>query len=152
MNPKAVFHILFGSWMVVLLSETALAQGGHAAPHWTYDGRTGPQYWGGLDDAFEECATGRSQSPINFSSAKDTALEKMEFSDSPTPLNIVNNGHTIQVNYGKGSSVTIGRKSYSRLQFHFHSPSEHTEDGSPYDMVAHLVHRGRDGELAVSVF
>jgi carbonic anhydrase len=35
------------------------------------------------------------------------------------------------------------------LQFHFHSPSEHTVGGKPYDMVAHLVHQSDDGQLGV---
>ncbi|MCH7575749.1 MAG: carbonic anhydrase family protein [Candidatus Marinimicrobia bacterium] len=135
--------------MVILLSDSTFAQSGHSAPHWTYDGRTGPGYWGDLDHAFEECLAGRSQSPINISSGTDASLEKIHFSYAPTPLNIVNNGHTIQVNYAEGSYVTIGRKTYDLLQFHFHSPSEHTVDGAPYDMVAHLVHSSRDGELAV---
>lgn len=149
MKPNGLLLLLYAPLLALCLNDTALAQTEHAAPHWTYDGRSGPRYWGDLDHAFEECLAGRSQSPIDISSATDAALEKLDFSYAPTPLNIVNNGHTIQVNYAQGSYVTIGRKTYDLLQFHFHSPSEHTVDGAPYDMVAHLVHSSRDGELAV---
>jgi len=66
-----------------------------------------------------------------------------------TPLKVVNNGHAIQVNYGAGSTLTVDGKTYHLAQFHFHSPSEHTQDGKPYAMEAHLVHKADDGSLAV---
>lgn len=42
------------------------------------------------------------------------------------------------------------RKSYHSLQFHFHSPSEHTFDGKNYDLEMHIVHSNADGS-ALSV-
>ena len=36
------------------------------------------------------------------------------------------------------------------LQFHFHSPSEHTFDGKHYELELHIVHKKKDKEeLAV---
>jgi carbonic anhydrase len=35
------------------------------------------------------------------------------------------------------------------VQFHFHKPSEEKIDGKSHAMVAHLVHKGADGKLAV---
>ena len=62
---------------------------------------------------------------------------------------IVNNGHTVQVNYAPGSSVTVDGREFELKQFHFHSPSENKIDGKQYPLEAHLVHADKDGNLAV---
>ncbi|WP_197722080.1 carbonic anhydrase [Sulfuriflexus mobilis] len=118
-------------------------------PHWGYEGHEGPAHWGDLAAEYATCKTGKSQSPINISGARPAQLADIRFSYQPTTLDVVNNGHTIQVNYAAGSSIEVGGKQYQLLQFHFHSPSEHTVDGQPYDMVAHLVHQAGDGQLGV---
>ena len=64
-------------------------------------------------------------------------------------LNIINNGHTIQVNYAPGSSLTVGGKTYTLQQFHFHHPSEEHVNGHGFDMVAHLVHSDGERHFAV---
>ena len=64
-------------------------------------------------------------------------------------MRIIDNGHTIQVNYDPGSSISVGGKQYALVQFHFHKPSEERINGKAYDMVAHLVHKDRDGNLGV---
>ena len=62
---------------------------------------------------------------------------------------VVNNGHTIQVNYASGSSINIDNNEFELKQFHFHSPSENTIEGRSYPMEAHFVHADKDGNLAV---
>jgi carbonic anhydrase len=62
---------------------------------------------------------------------------------------MIDNGHTIEINYEPGSFITVGDKRYELLRFHFHKPSEEQIDGKSADMVAHLVHRSADGKLAV---
>ena len=42
----------------------------------------------------------------------------------------------------------MGRR-FELIQFHFHRPSEERINGRAYDMVAHLVHKDLDGQLAV---
>ena len=66
---------------------------------------------------------------------------------SPSPLKIIDNGHSIQVNYMPGQ-LRHGRRKGVRagVQFHFHKPSEEKIDGKVHDMVAHLVHRGPGGQ------
>ena len=39
-----------------------------------------------------------------------------------SPLGRPQPGHTIQVNYAPGSTLTFDGKTYALLQFHFHSP------------------------------
>ena len=61
----------------------------------------------------------------------------------------VHNGHTTQVNYPSGSTLTVAGCEYELIQFHFHHSSEHTVDGHFFDLELHLVHRDADGRLLV---
>ncbi|GLD96920.1 hypothetical protein PINS_up005603 [Pythium insidiosum] len=49
----------------------------------------------------------------------------------------------------KENYLTIGDKTYYTVQFHLHTPSEHTVDGEAQAMELHLVHQADDGSLAV---
>ena len=121
-------------------------------PEWTYEGANGPESWGELSDEFAVCSSGTQQSPIDLRNASSVDAERseLEFDYKSTPLSIVNNGHTIQINYQPGSTLTLNGQTYDLLQFHFHDPSEHTVDSNVYPMEAHLVHQNADtGELAV---
>ncbi|HVS25601.1 MAG TPA: carbonic anhydrase family protein [Gammaproteobacteria bacterium] len=119
--------------------------------HWSYTGHTGPAYWGTLEQDYQTCALGRTQSPIDIRDAgvHKSDLPAIEFHYQPSKLKIIDNGHTVQVNYAPGSSISVGGKRYELQQFHFHKPSEEKLDGKSYDMVAHLVHKDADGKLAV---
>ena len=64
-----------------------------------------------------------TQSPIDISETSGASVEPIEFDYHLTPLEIVHNGHTVQVNYQPGSGITVGGKRYELLQFHFHTPS-----------------------------
>ncbi len=125
------------------------ADKGHAAPHWSYGGKDGPSHWGDLSADFSACKKGKKQSPINITKAQSAALGAIAFNYKTSKLDIVNNGHTIQANYDSGSSISMDGKSYNLLQFHFHGPSEHTVDGGHSRMEMHLVHKSKDGALAV---
>jgi carbonic anhydrase len=46
-------------------------------------------------------------------------------------------------------SIAIKGKSYSLVQFHFHSSSEHRVSGAQTPLEIHFVHRASDGALAV---
>ena len=138
--------LAFGWVLGVALSPTC-AIGQRA--EWTYKGPEGPSYWGKLDPAFATCAVGHAQSPIDIKDAKKSDLPPLKFDYKAVPLNIIDNGHTVQVNYAPGSTLTVGDKTYALKQFHFHHPSEEHINGQGYDMVAHLVHADADGHLAV---
>jgi len=118
-------------------------------PHWSYQGHGGPAEWGELDPAFATCQLGKLQSPIDIRGAKAADLPAIKFDYKPSPLRVIDNGHTIQVNYAPGSSIDVGGTRYELVQFHFHKPSEEKIDGKAHAMVAHLVHKGADGKLAV---
>src|SRR5262245_34226620 len=115
---------------------------------WDYGAAHGPAHWGEIKPQFAACASGKTQSPIDIRGAVPGSLEPIRFDYRPVPLRIVDNGHTIQVNYAKGSAISIGGRRYELVQFHFHNPSEEKVDGVGYPMVVHLVHRNTDGALA----
>ena len=119
------------------------------APHWSYGPHAGPAEWGDLQKEFTTCKLGKTQSPIDIRGAKTADLPAIKFDYKPVPLRVIDNGHTIQVNYAKGSSIEVGGTRYELVQFHFHKPSEERIEGKTHDMVVHLVHAGADGKLAV---
>jgi len=117
--------------------------------HWSYTGHGGPADWGTLSPEFETCGLGKHQSPIDIHGAKPADLPAIRFDYHAAPLAVVDNGHTIQVNYAPGSTIDVGGARYELVQFHFHKPSEEKIDGKSHAMVAHLVHRNPQGKLAV---
>lgn len=117
--------------------------------HWSYEGSTGPDFWGSLDPSFVTCADGSAQTPINIVSPTLTDLPDIQFAYQSGQAEIENNGHTIQANALEGSSITVNGKTYELLQAHFHAPSEHTVNGKSYPAEVHFVHRADDGTLAV---
>lgn len=130
--------------------ESSPAEGGH---EWSYEGETGPSHWAELDPLNSACANGTEQSPINIqkAQAKEAAkLENLEINYVSSDFSLVNNGHTVQGNIQKGeNSIILNGKTYTLAQFHFHTPSEHLINGNAYDMELHLVHKDKDGQLAV---
>lgn len=131
----------------------AADSGGHGATgpaaHWGYSGAAGPGQWGDLSTAYELCKTGHQQSPIDIGHTQQAGLASFEADYHAIPLHVVNNGHTIQVNYAPGSILRLGHSEYQLLQFHFHSPSENTLNGKHFDMEIHFVHKDGDGHLGV---
>jgi len=134
---------------VLIVSGQGMTPTPQPLPHWTYEGAEGPTNWGNLDSRFAVCATGRAQSPINLSKAQMVPLTDIKFDYKASKLNIFNNGHTIQVNYDAGSSITYNEIPYNLVQFHFHHPSEHSIDGQTFALELHLVHSSASGDLAV---
>lgn len=117
--------------------------------HWSYEGETGPANWGKINAAWSKCGVGNRQSPIDIRDGMKVDLEQIVFDYKPSSFNVVDNGHTIQVNVSGGNFVTVQNRSYELVQFHFHRPSEERINGRSFEMVVHLVHRDAEGKLAV---
>lgn len=115
--------------------------------HWTY---SEVKKWG-EESGFETCKLGQEQSPINIvkKEVKKSDWPAIETHYKSSKAEIVNNGHTIQINLATGGSAQLRNNQYKLLQFHFHTPSEEKINGKNYPMVAHLVHKNKDGHLAV---
>ena len=97
---------------------TTAAATGDANPVWHYEGDEGPAKWGTLSAKFASCANGRAQSPIDIvAPARRATTDAIALNFAPANLRIVhhehvadaiNNGHTIQVNYSEGDTLTVG--------------------------------------------
>jgi carbonic anhydrase len=146
---KAIVAAFSVSVLGALIASPMKTVANEDAPHWAYGGAENPTHWGELSEDFAQCEQGRAQSPINIEQSQNSSPANLEFSYQPTPLAIVNNGHSIQVNYQPGSTVTIDGETYELKQFHFHTPSEHELSGDAAPMELHLVHQNEAGQLAV---
>jgi carbonic anhydrase len=124
---------------------------------WNYedDSKYGPSHWA---DFYPTCE-GTDQSPIDFQLSTvrtSKALTDFTFTNydkKPASFNMVNNGHSVQVNLPDNSITVSGAgflATYTLAQFHFHwGPdntvgSEHTVDGRAAPLEIHLVHWNSD--------
>jgi len=120
----------------------------HAA-HWSYEGEGAPENWAKIDTKFFMCKEGRNQSPINLSGFTEAELPPIDFNYHLVSTEILDNGHTEQINVKNGSSITIDGITFDLKQFHFHTPSENNINGESFPLEAHFVHASKDGTLAV---
>lgn len=133
----------------------------HARPHasdshgvdglWAYEGENGPQAWGKLKPEFNVCATGKRQSPINIDETMTLQgpAEPLQFNYTASSGTVVNNGRTIQVDMSGDNTLTVRGSAYKLVQFHFHTPSGEQVNNRSFAMVAHLVHKNSEGQLAI---
>lgn len=136
------------AWAIAgtLASGIATAAGG---THWGYAGHEGPEHWGGLAAEFATCGSGKNQSPVDLVGMVEGDLPAIRVSYRAGGSEILNNGHTVQVNYAPGSSIGVDGRTFELKQFHVHAPSENTIEGRSYPMEAHFVHADGDDNLAV---
>ncbi len=120
----------------------------HAA-EWGYEGDVGPSHWGTLDPRYALADSGQSQSPIDIPSTASATAPAFAIEYTPSRINLVYNGHTVEEKEEGGSFLTLQDTRYELAQFHFHSPSEHTVDGAHAAMEMHLVHKSAAQEVAV---
>ena len=134
-----------------------------AGVEWGYSGNEGPENWG---KDYPTCAMGRNQSPLDIVTervldiselvdegqtvgSRPAGFLKIEPAYQDVPLIIINNGHSVQVNYEPGSVMTVHGRSRELKQFHFHAPSENRIGGESFPMEAHFVHADENGNLTV---
>lgn len=105
------------------------------------------------DEVAELCGTGMSQSPIDVrsdlavpaaSQAGDRGVTTFGASTDLNKVNIENTGHGLNTNFDATDFDAVidtpeGPQSLTPLQFHWHSPSEHSIDGIIYPLEVHLV-------------
>lgn len=148
MIRRAALKMLAGTALCPLCAQSLFAN----EAHWNYEGSTGPDNWGTLNAANRTCSIGSQQSPIDISGPIDATQAPLELSWSKQPDTIVDNGHTIQLNFTPGDTLTIGGRTYGMVQFHFHHPSEHLLQGERFSMEAHFVHADGHDLAVVGVF
>ncbi len=94
---------------------------------------------------------GKMQSPINIlSNQAEDGKHNVTFHFNDEINKIENLGHTVQLDFTPGNTITEDGKTYEFKQAHFHTPSEHLIDGVTYPMEMHLVNQlvnQKEGEI-----
>ncbi|GAB6019183.1 hypothetical protein CHUAL_000802 [Chamberlinius hualienensis] len=131
---------------------------------WTYDGISGPSFWGLINPKWSLCNKGRRQSPVNVDPSKllfDPNLRLLHVDKHRVSGNLTNTGHsiifTVDPQTREPVNITEGPLSY-RYQFHeihLHYGtkdtvgSEHTIDG--YAFPAEIQIFGFNSQLYSNV-
>ena len=165
--PQLILRHFFYFLLLVSSIAYAATDDSSVKTKWGYEGKIGPKYWGQLSEKFSLCETGKTQSPINmpktaprkviklkvnYESSNYSIIEEgqtdLDINGNPT---IINNGHTIQVNFHekRREQIVFDDQTYKLLQFHFHAPSETLFDNQSFPAEIHFVHQGKDGKVAV---
>lgn len=84
---------------------------------------------------------GLLQSPINILSADASVAGKhhVTLNFNGHIEKVRNLGHTVQLDFEPGNTISAEGKTYEFKQLHFHTPSEHLIDGITYPMEMHVV-------------
>ncbi|EOA25439.1 hypothetical protein CARUB_v10018775mg [Capsella rubella] len=112
----------------------------------------GPEGWGQINPEWKVCNSGRFQSPIDLTNERVSLIHDQAWKRQykPAPAVITNRGHDIMVSWkGDAGKVTIRQTDFKLVQCHWHSPSEHTVNGTRYDLELHMVHTSAGGRTAV---
>ncbi|KAK8532101.1 hypothetical protein V6N12_053550 [Hibiscus sabdariffa] len=114
--------------------------------------KKGPKHWGELKEEWNACKKGNIQSPIDMTSDRVKVLQKSEelqMTYKPAESMIKNRGHDIAVKWPKkdAGSLKINGTEYLLQQAHWHSPSEHTINGTRYALELHMVHQSTDPKV-----
>lgn len=156
MKPLFPFSLLIVAFLAGCATPETTPEAAPAESHtesakWTYQSETGPANWGTLSAEYATCGTGMAQSPIDLplASANVTDLPALMFDYSATTLSLSDTGHGYKAAPDGSHTLSIGGDTYRLLQFHAHTPSEHTIEGESFPMEIHFVHQSEVGELAV---
>ena len=146
---KEIYRWTCGLLLLLTINAAPIFACGATHGEWGYSGDSGPEHWGALKPEYSACASGKNQSPIDLNSIVEADLPPLNLHYEPATTEILNNGHTVQVNFAPGNILSVDNIHFELKQIHFHTPSENHIGGKPFPMEAHLVHADSNGQLAV---
>ncbi|KAK8575649.1 hypothetical protein V6N13_033104 [Hibiscus sabdariffa] len=111
----------------------------------------GPSRWGMLKPEWGNCSAGREQSPIDIGTVQvSSQLGDLQRNYSSAQAVLRNRTTDVAVVFiGDAGSITINGIVYKAVNCHWHSPSEHTFNGTRYPLEIHIVHLSDRNETAV---
>ena len=131
------------------------ASNSHGEEEYSYkeEDNKGPENWGNIKPEWKICATGKLQSPIDIQNErvqKNSQIGKLQKEYKPAPAVLKNRGHDVMLQWsGNAGELRINGTHYKLIQCHWHTPAEHTINGTKFDMELHAVHQTSKGETAV---
>ena len=141
------------------LVSTAILTGAFFTPAangqdiWSYEGATGPNYWGSLSNEYAACQAGAHQSPINLEGTDPAVLHALHLNYNVNPIALRHTGKQITQTYMPGSFLKVGVNDFELKSFTFHTPSEHTISGKQFPLEIQFKHEDKSGKTAIlSVF
>eukprot|EP01097_Dermamoeba_algensis_P003161 TRINITY_DN2268_c0_g1_i1.p1 TRINITY_DN2268_c0_g1~~TRINITY_DN2268_c0_g1_i1.p1 ORF type:complete len:857 (-),score=254.91 TRINITY_DN2268_c0_g1_i1:197-2767(-) len=119
----------------------------NVCPLWDYKNTSN---WAQLCPDFATCAGGR-QSPIDISGvAKSGQPAPLNALYAPFRVTLFNTGNRLLLPVPEYTGVlTFNNVVYSFTHVYFHTPSEHTINGTKFDLEIQLVHESVEGHEAV---
>ncbi|XVF75745.1 hypothetical protein PTKIN_Ptkin13bG0211800 [Pterospermum kingtungense] len=111
----------------------------------------GPSRWGFLKPEWRNCSVGRRQSPINIGAVEvNSQLGDLQRNYTSAPAVLRNRTEDVAVEWsGNAGSITINGIVYTVASCHWHSPSEHTLNGTRFPLELHVVHSSAQKQTAV---
>ncbi|XP_057534577.1 alpha carbonic anhydrase 7-like isoform X1 [Amaranthus tricolor] len=152
MKKPTLLSLLF---LCVLFLQSITAQEVDDETEFSYMRRSenGPHRWGKIKKEWAKCGSGKMQSPIDLLHRrvqvfpKSEEIIKLYRSGNAT---VKNRGHDIMIEWESADSkIQINGTNYILRQCHWHSPSEHTINGTRFAAELHLVHQSSDNKIAV---
>ncbi|XBI81636.1 hypothetical protein VPH35_090496 [Triticum aestivum] len=127
------------------------AAASHALFNYKEKDPTGPDKWAKLNKGWAACGDGKKQSPINIRKVKiNKDMGPLEQTYKLSACTLENRGHDFILQWkGGNGKLTIEKKDYVLQQVHWHVPSEHTANGTRFDMELHMVHEDSSKARAV---
>ncbi|XP_022747441.1 alpha carbonic anhydrase 4-like [Durio zibethinus] len=137
-----------------LFSSLILSSCSQSQSHeFNYDEGTGrgPSRWGSLKPEWRNCSVGQEQSPINIGTVHvRSQLGDLQRNYASAPAVLRNRTEDVAVIWlGNAGSITINGIVYRVVNCHWHSPSEHTFNGTRLPLELHIVHRSAQNRIAV---
>ncbi|BAT85217.1 hypothetical protein LR48_Vigan04g074400 [Vigna angularis] len=151
------FFVIFFLFIIYPSTFTASSLS-HSKPEdeefgYTEGSRNGPDNWWRLNPKWRVCGKGKRQSPIDLSDKvvhEFPQLGNLQKYYKPAPALLKNMGHVIMVKWnGNAGQLNINGTYYKLVQCHWHTPSEHTFNGTKFELELHAVHQNSKGEIAV---
>ncbi|XP_025015492.2 alpha carbonic anhydrase 4 isoform X2 [Ricinus communis] len=153
-NFNVLLLIIVLCSLTLLSSASMSLETGDESPYLYREGTgKGPKEWGLINRRWRTCSNGKLQSPVNLSQQKVQVLPslgKLKRDYQPAPATIKNRGHDITVRWkGNAGKIKVNGTIFKLLQCHWHSPSEHTFNGSRFELELHMVHFSPERKIAV---
>ncbi|XP_046555915.1 putative carbonic anhydrase-like protein 1 [Haliotis rubra] len=149
------FHV----WILVFISYLELTRGDLWTKWWTYQGISGPDYWGLLNKEWNLCSKGKHQSPVDINPKTlvyDPNLKPLRLDKHRVDAALMNTGHDlllkVNTTYEPYFTFTGGPLSYKyrvhQIKLHYgrvdQIGSEHSVAGRPFPIELQIYGYNHD--------